>query len=158
MGNKSKRRSQSRDLQKPTPQNVTHQPEGQGIVHTRESVHAFQGPIPDPDTLAGYEQIMPGLADRIVTMAEQQGEHRRQLEHQRITAQIADGRASRNEARIGQVFGLVIGLAAIAAGAYLALNEAQWVGGFIGTGGVMGLVAVFVKGRIPNSTNDNAEE
>ncbi|MCD4697144.1 MAG: DUF2335 domain-containing protein [Bacteroidales bacterium] len=35
-----------------------------------------QGPIPDPDTLAGYEEILPGSTDRIFPMAEKQGQHR----------------------------------------------------------------------------------
>lgn len=43
---------------------------------------AFAGPLPPPDLLAKYEKALPGLADRIVTMAEAEGAHRRRL-HQR---------------------------------------------------------------------------
>ncbi|MCY3770634.1 MAG: DUF2335 domain-containing protein [Gemmatimonadetes bacterium] len=34
------------------------------------------GPIPDPEDLKRYESILPGLADRIVTMAEKEQEER----------------------------------------------------------------------------------
>lgn len=121
----------------------------------QKSVRAFQGPIPDPETLAAYEKIVPGSADRILMMAEKQGEHRRNLESRGLDAQISDQKASRNEARMGQFFGFTIGLVAIGSGTYLALNDAQLVGGCFGTGGVIGLVAVFLKGRTPSSTNDN---
>lgn len=46
----------------------------------------FSGPIPDPYTLASYEQICPGAADRIIRMAEGQAEHRQAIEKTVITA------------------------------------------------------------------------
>lgn len=36
----------------------------------------FEGPIPPPETLAKYEEIKPGLADRLVSMAERDLESR----------------------------------------------------------------------------------
>lgn len=30
----------------------------------------FSGPIPHPDTIQKYEEILPGAADRIISMAE----------------------------------------------------------------------------------------
>jgi uncharacterized membrane protein len=39
---------------------------------------AYSGPIPDPDSLARYEQIQPGLTERIMNMAEKEAEHRRE--------------------------------------------------------------------------------
>lgn len=42
---------------------------------------AFAGPLPPPDQLAKYERALPGLADRIVAMAEAEGDHRRRLQH-----------------------------------------------------------------------------
>ena len=36
-----------------------------GIVATR-----YQGPIPPPEMLAALERVKPGLADRVITMAE----------------------------------------------------------------------------------------
>lgn len=36
----------------------------------------FSGPLPTPDYLKGYEECCPGAADRIITMAEKEQEHR----------------------------------------------------------------------------------
>ena len=99
----------------------------------------FTGPIPPPSIMKQYEEILPGSADRILKMAENQSEHRQSLEKQRLSF-------SNRAVRRGQIFGLVIGIVAIVTGGYTALNGAPIPGGFIGTTGVVGLVAVFVIG------------
>ena len=108
---------------------------------------SFSGPIPPPAILQGYNQITPGLAERIVSMAEKEASHRHEIEHKELTADISDQNKIFSEARLGQICGLIIGLAAIIAGAYTATNGAQWPGGIIGGGGVIGLVSVFIYGR-----------
>ena len=45
---------------------------------------AYSGPIPDPDSLAKYEQIQPGFAERIMKMAEDEALHRRANENRII--------------------------------------------------------------------------
>jgi len=41
---------------------------------------AFSGPLPPPDLLLEYDQVAPGLAERIVLMAEKEGDHRRTMQ------------------------------------------------------------------------------
>jgi uncharacterized membrane protein len=41
---------------------------------------AFAGPLPPPEVLKGYEEVLPGSADRILKMAEGQSSHRQALE------------------------------------------------------------------------------
>jgi len=36
----------------------------------------FTGPLPHPSILAGYNQVLPGSAERILVMAEKQLDHR----------------------------------------------------------------------------------
>jgi len=38
------------------------------------------GPLPPPSMLRGYEEVLPGAADRIFTLMEQQSAHRQKLE------------------------------------------------------------------------------
>lgn len=40
----------------------------------------FSGPIPPPSIIKGYEDILPGTAERIVSMAENQAKHRQDME------------------------------------------------------------------------------
>ncbi|MDR3351042.1 MAG: DUF2335 domain-containing protein [Prevotellaceae bacterium] len=49
---------------------------------------AYQGPIPDPDSLARYEQIQPGFAERIMRMAEEEAIHRRSNENKIIKGNV----------------------------------------------------------------------
>ena len=86
-----------------------------------------------------YEEILPGSADRILKMAENQSEHRQSLEKQRLSF-------SNREIHLGQIVGFLIGIVAIVTGGYTALSGAPIPGGFIGTAGVVGLVSVFVIG------------
>ncbi|MDR0368014.1 MAG: DUF2335 domain-containing protein [Bacteroidales bacterium] len=41
----------------------------------------YSGPIPDPESLAKYEQIMPGAAERILRMAENEAKNRHKNEN-----------------------------------------------------------------------------
>lgn len=47
-----------------------------------------QGPLPDPDTLNRYEQMMPGSAERIFRIAEKEQEHRHTLERMSLEGEI----------------------------------------------------------------------
>ena len=48
-------------------------------VNQLQSIHrevaAYSGPIPPVNQLSQYEQVLPGVADRIITIAEKQSQH-----------------------------------------------------------------------------------
>ena len=44
----------------------------------------FAGPIPSPPVMKQYEETLPGSADRILKMAENQSEHRQWMEKKRL--------------------------------------------------------------------------
>lgn len=52
------------------------------LVHlaTQETITVHAGPLPSPATLDQYERVVPGLADRIVSMAESEASHTRRLQ------------------------------------------------------------------------------
>ena len=52
---------------------------------TAAAVH-FSGPIPPPELLIKYNDALPGGAERIMAMAENQSQHRQQLERLVIEA------------------------------------------------------------------------
>ncbi len=83
------------------------------------------GPLPDPQTLREYDDLIPGSAAEIIKMASDQAQHRRemekmslaaaataresqlQVEHQRIQGSIATD-------RLGMFLGWVVALACVA--------------------------------------------
>lgn len=56
---------------------------------TLEEQYFFSGPLPDPTTLAQYEQVIPGFGERILSEYESQGQHRRRLEDAVVTKNLA---------------------------------------------------------------------
>lgn len=52
------------------------------IVHEilRAELYYHQGALPAPETLQRYDEVLPGLANRIVTRMEREGEHRHSIE------------------------------------------------------------------------------
>jgi uncharacterized membrane protein len=112
-------------------------PKSVQVAHVSQT--RFSGPLPHPDILARYEQILAGAADRIISMAEAQSRHRQELEAEVIASDIKNS-------RIGLYCGLIIGLTAILSGAACIFVGQQWGGGFLGGAGLTGLVSVFVYG------------
>lgn len=104
------------------------------------------GPIPPPEILRKYDEIHPGLAERIIKMAEEEAAHRRIMESEVTAVQARDQTAYRRS-ELGQVFGFATGLAAIGGAALAAVKGAQIAASFIGTAGVTGLVTAFIMGR-----------
>ena len=72
----------------------------------------YSGPIPPAIELEKFEKVLPGAADRILSMAENQSAHRQKMEKTALNAQI-------NAERLGQIFGLVIFLVAVIGGVVL---------------------------------------
>jgi uncharacterized membrane protein len=73
-------------------------------------------------------------------MAEAQQSHRMNMENKVITSQSS-------QSRLGQIFGLVIGIVGIGSGTFLAAIGEATVGGIIAGGTVVSLVSVFVIGK-----------
>jgi uncharacterized membrane protein len=107
----------------------------------------MSGPIPPPEMLRQYEQLRPGLVDKVIKMAEDEAGHRRASEMEAIAIQSRDQIAYRRSELLGQIFGLAIGVVAILSAAYMAVHGAQLAASIIGTGGVTGLVTAFIAGR-----------
>lgn len=114
------------------------------ITLIQEKLHS--GPLPDADTLIKYDSVIPSGADRIMKMAEKQQNHRISIESSVISSQSF-------QSRLGQIFGLIIGLAGIGCGTYLASIGQDVVGGIIAGGTVVSLVSVFVLGKRAQKKN-----
>ena len=113
---------------------------GRVIAAMCTTLKIHQGPLPDPETLRSYDEIIPNGADRVMTMTENQSNHRISIEDKVITGQL-------KESKLGQIFGVIIGLTAIICGTICILFDHQISGTIIGGVGLTGLVSVFVIGK-----------
>lgn len=101
----------------------------------------FQGPLPHPEILAGYDRVLPGAADRIIAMAESNQRHRQRLEATVIPAGV------RSE-RLGQVLGFILYIATLASGTYLVSTGKSTEGVTEMLTSTGAFVTVYIKGQI----------
>jgi uncharacterized membrane protein len=120
------------------------------------TIQGYSGPVPHPDILAQFDQIVPGSAEQIVNQFVQETNHRHRLERRALAAEIVDERENRRERRLGQIFGFVIALVVLSGSVVSSVLGAQWPGGILGVGGLAALVGVFVFNRkYPVNQNKN---
>lgn len=114
--------------------------------HDREMLLSFavkhiqyEGPIPPGYMLREYEDVLPGAADRIFRMAEQQASHRQELEKKVVESK------SRAEI-LGVVFAGIIVLAVAIGGIFL-IYTGHGIAGFSALiTGLGGVAVTFVYG------------
>jgi uncharacterized membrane protein len=99
----------------------------------------YAGPLPPPEILAQYNQIIPNGAERIFSMAEKQSEHRQALEKTVIESGIKNSKKGLN-------FGLIIGLSGMAVCVICAYLKQPYPSSIIGGGTVFSLVSTFIYG------------
>lgn len=115
------------------------------------------GPLPSPETLARYDQLLPGTAQRIIAMAEREQAHA--ISQQQIALQ-SDVRAREGALAIlrrGQIFALIVALVGIAVAAGLALAGRETVASVIAGSVLVALVTAFLgtrKGSQPDKVKD----
>ncbi len=101
----------------------------------------FSGPIAHPRHLREYEQIAPGSADRIITMAEKRNDHHIDMERKLSQAEIDDR-------KLGMICGAGLFALLIACALVAALFTLDgWISGAFLTATVLGGVGLFIKGR-----------
>ena len=49
------------------------------LIQAISTTEQYSGPIPHPKIISGYEEILPGAADRILSMAEKESQHRHDI-------------------------------------------------------------------------------
>jgi len=110
------------------------------VVATSHTAMSYSGPLPTAAQLRQYEEILPGLADRIVAMAERNAAHRQSLE-----ATVVKGNT--NAQRRGQWFAFVLAFGIVCVGAWLVYVGRTSVGLWLIMADVLALAAVFLGGR-----------
>ena len=115
---------------------------------------SFSGPLPPPAILKQYNEAVAGAADRILAMAEREGEHRRAIE---LLALEHNAKILRHTARdilIGQVFAFIISLGFLTIAAYAIDLGNPLAGTILSTIGIGGIVSAFIFGRSGPTKSD----
>jgi uncharacterized membrane protein len=115
---------------------VTRVPDTSPAITT--AIKFYQGPIPPPEQLKAYNDVMPGAAMRIFDMAEKQQNHRIEMENK-----IVSGGERRS--LLGLCFGFAIACGSFLGG-YDLIRRGHDVAGAVlgGSAGLGSLVSIFV--------------
>lgn len=113
----------------------------------------FSGPIPPPDIIEKYERIIPGSADRIITMAEKQAAHRQAMEKKMIESESRDG-------LLGIIFAFLLGIGCLIACVVVVClvpkNAGAISSAFLGVTGIGSITTGFIQSaRRTKSKNDD---
>lgn len=91
------------------------------IIQQEVRLQQHRGPVPPPETLKAYAEILPSMPERIMAMAEREQQHRHEVDrnHHR-TRSIALAR--------GQWFAFVLGFSGIVGGVILLMSDKSVAG------------------------------
>lgn len=101
---------------------------------------SFSGPLPSPEVLEGYNNVVRDGAERIVSMAEKQSNHRMQLEDYAIKKQLEQGKT-------GQNYGFILVLIALGISLLLGLKGHETVATVIASTTIVAITTAFVLGK-----------
>lgn len=97
----------------------------------------YSGPLPPSDEFQNYEEVLPGAADRIISMAEKEQEGR-------ISAQHKEMRMLFISHIMGQIFAFILGLTGILGGSYLIINGHDLSGFAVFLSSLAAIVGAFI--------------
>ena len=110
----------------------------QQILQVAAEFHS--GPLPHPDILAKYNEVIPNGAERMMQAFEKQQEHRQGLEKDVVKGNV------KAQSR-GQWMGLFVSLAVLVLAGYIAHTGNQLAGGGVAIADIATLAGVFVYGK-----------
>ena len=109
---------------------------------------SFKGPLPPPSLFGHYEKILPGSADRILTLAENEQSHRQHWEMDALNAQKSD-------VRRGQWMGFCLGMTGLIVALFVVYSGSSVI---VATASIIsviaGIVTAFLKGRFGPECED----
>lgn len=121
------------------------------VIEAVVTERMFQGPLPPPEFLAAYKQVLPDAPERIMAMAEREQQHRHNSDDKMIKGAIS-------QRSTGQVLGFILALLFGVASVILGLNGQTWLAGILGTSTVIGLAVIFVLNQQPRKNGSEDSE
>lgn len=111
------------------------------------SQESFSGPMPHPDILRGYKELISDAPERILKMAEQEQIHRMMIEKQVLEQNGNNIKEAAKANRLSQIFAFFLTVLLIIAGVLLTIVGYVAVGITIFGTTIVALAAVFITGK-----------
>ncbi len=115
---------------------------------------SFRGPVPPPEMLRQYDEIVPGSPERLFQQFEKHAEHKRavekrtlELEEKRLRWIREDQQADREEARRGQIISACLLIAALLTSFLIVAWTGGWEGSIVVVVYVVAQAVAHLAGR-----------
>ena len=128
--------------QEPTQAARPVRPEEQSVT-TRITESSYSGPLPPSTELEAYDRVLPGAAERIISMAERFAAHTQHLEAEAM-------RQERSAQRWGRNVAAMVVLAILGTCIYALHRGHEEFATTLGSWTIVALAAVFVAGKVPD--------
>jgi hypothetical protein len=112
-----------------------------------QKLEIYQGDLPHPDILKGYQELYPDAAKKIIENGITESQHRRAMEDKYLSGNITSH-------KLGQLFGFLIALVVIIGGIYLIATGKQIAGSVLTGTTALGLIGLFTG----NNQNKNKDK
>jgi uncharacterized membrane protein len=108
----------------------------------------YSGPVPDPDSLAKYENISPGFADRLLKMGEKEQQERINTQNKIIDTEKELNVRELNNYKRGQIFALLAVMLVVGLCVYAFFLGYSKEARDIAITVIAGIASVFIAGRL----------
>jgi uncharacterized membrane protein len=112
-----------------------------------KEVAMFSGPLPPPAVLNQYNMIVPGLADRIVSMAENSLKHNQDVQNQILSAEIEVSNRDHTYRSFGMKCGILVVIGMLLLVGWLAYLKQPWLAGLFAASSMSTIVWMFIRGQ-----------
>lgn len=123
-------------------------------------VKQYSGPVPSPEILAKFEEIVPGAAAKLVQLALTEAEHRHNIEKKQLDANIEFTREYFKDTKRGMAIALITTTLVLAIIVLALFLKQSIVAGIMGGSTIVALATVFVVGRrdsiVPTKEKDKS--
>jgi uncharacterized membrane protein len=118
-------------------------PETMTVTTTVTQEQIWQGPLPSPQALAQFKDLLPDAPERIFEQWEAESAHRRNYENAALKASVWRD-------RIGQLSAVTFAISALVLAGYALHLDKPWIAAVVGTGTIASVVGAFLYQRKGN--------
>lgn len=131
---------------------------GQNIIEMKASRSAYSGPLPPPELLKQYDDILPGSAERIMKAFESESGHRHEMDGKLVDRYVADQSESASFRKRGQILGFILALAILLTSLGVILFSKQsyqaYSAAAVAGTTLVAMVVALITGRVPEKTTE----
>lgn len=141
------RRGETKQMSHPSVVPPNNQAHAEKPYHVLSIMKEHSGPLPPAEYFREINAVIPDGAERVLAMAEKQAAHRQSLEWKDLDAAIDHDKGEISRSNRGLAAGFITALSFLGA-VYLIHGGHDTAGTIIGSVDIVGLVSVFVIGRV----------